>query len=86
MSNTLFQRQLPAVRPPQQLGKVSDLSVVDWGMMGGGAIVVGIGLTSFIKALPAKKKHASLLGLVAASAIALVGGTAFVQNFQKLTA
>jgi hypothetical protein len=79
-------RQLPAVRPPQQLGAVASLGVGDWFMLGGGAIVTGIGLTGFVKALPAKRKNASLIGLAAAVAVTLVGGTAFVQNFQKLTA
>lgn len=83
-----YQRQYapPAIRPAQQLGRVADLSFVDWSMLAGGAIVTGIGLTGFVKALPAKKKNASLIGLAAAAAVTLVGGTAFVQNFNKLTA
>jgi hypothetical protein len=76
--------QAPAVRPPQQLGKVSDLGFVDWAMLGGGAIVAGAGLNTVVGALPSKKKKLNLVSLVVGSAITLVGGTAFVQNFQKL--
>lgn len=85
-NGTRYQYAPPAVRPSQQLGAVASMGVVDWTMLAGGAVVTGIGLTGLVKALPAKRKNASLIGLAAGIAVTLVGGTAFVQNFQKLTA
>jgi len=76
--------QAPAIRPPHQLGKVADLSFVDWCMLGGGAIVAGAGLNGVVAALPAKKKNANLVGLAVGAVVTLVGGTAFIQNFKKL--
>lgn len=74
----------PAIRP--SMGKVSDLSAVDWAMLGGGAIVTGSGLNAVVASLPAKKKNMNWVGFLVGGVVALVGGTAFVQSFKKLIA
>lgn len=76
----------PAVRPAPKMGAMGDLSVLDWAMLGGGAIVVGSGLTAFIKGMPARKRRADLLNIVVGGVVALVGGTTFVQEFKKIMA
>lgn len=79
----------PVVRPPQQLrqlGAVADMGILDWAMLGGGAIVASAGVNSVIKGLPSKKHKISLMGLIVGGVVTLVGGTVFVQEFRKLTA
>ena len=79
------QRWAPApVRP--QMGAVKDLGIKDWAMLGGGAIVAAAGISSFISGLPAKKRRTQWITLVVGGVVTLVGGTAFVDNFNKLTA
>ncbi len=79
------QRWSPAqVRP--QMGAISSLGVKDWGMLGGGAIVAAAGISGFIKGLPGRKRKLDVLALVVGGVVTLVGGTAFVDSFNKLTA
>lgn len=74
-----------AVRP--QMGAVRDLGVKDWAMLGGGAIVAASGISGFIGSLPSRKKRAvNIVGLVVSGVVTLVGGTAFVDSFNRLTA
>ncbi len=84
MNGVQYRYQPRFQAPAQQLGKVSDLSVVDWAMLGGGAIVTGAGLNGFVAALPSRKHKVSLVGLLVGGVVTLVGGTAFIQNFKKL--
>lgn len=79
----LQQRYAP---PAQQLGSVGSLSITDWLLLGGGAVVVGSGLTAAVKALPKGKRKLDVVGGLVAAAVVLVGGTAFVSEFRKLTA
>ena len=74
----------PAIHP--SMGKVADLSVVDWAMLGGGAIVTGSGLNAAVASLPAKNKNMNWVGFLVGGVVALVGGTAFVSSFRKLIA
>lgn len=69
-----------------QMGAVKDLGVKDWAMLGGGAIVAAAGISSFIAGLPSRKKKAQWITMVVGGVVTLVGGTAFVDNFNKLTA
>lgn len=74
----------PAARP--QMGAVKDLGVKEWAMLGGGAIVAAAGISGVIAALPSRKRKLGVVGLIVGSVVTLVGGTAFVENFNRLTA
>lgn len=77
-------RWAPAQRP--QMGAISSLGVKDWAMLGGGAVVAAAGISAGISALPSRKRKLQVIGLIVASVVTLVGGTAFVDSFNKLTA
>jgi hypothetical protein len=84
MNGVQYKYQPRFQAPAQQLGKVSDLSAIDWAMLSGGAIVTGAGLNGIVSALPSKKKKVNFVGILVGSVVTLVGGTAFLQNFKKL--
>jgi len=69
-----------------QLGAVKDLGVKEWAMLGGGAVVAAAGINAVIGALPSKKRKVGVIGLVVGTVVTLVGGTAFVDSFNRLTA
>lgn len=72
--------------PAQRMGAVNSLSVTDWLLLGGSAVVVGAGLTAAVKALPKGKRKLGIVDGLVAVAVTLVGGTTFVSEFRKLTA
>lgn len=74
----------PAQRP--QLGAISNMGLKQWAMLGGGAVVAAAGITAGISALPSRKRKVQLVGLAVAAVVTLVGGTAFIDNFNTLTA
>lgn len=74
----------PAARP--EMGAVKDLGVKEWAMLGGGAIVAAAGISSVIAGLPSRKHKAQVITMIVGGVVTLVGGTAFVDNFNRLTA
>lgn len=75
----------PAYRPA--MGAIRDLTLTDWAMLGGGAIVTGSGLNAVIAGLPSKsRKSVNWVALLVGSVVTLVGGTTFIAKFQKLVA
>lgn len=74
----------PAQRP--QMGAMKDLGLKDWAMLGGGAVVAAAGISGVIAALPSKKRNLGVVALIVGGVVTLVGGTAFVDSFNKLTA
>lgn len=84
MVNGYQNRYAPPAR--QQMGAIKDLGVKEWAMLGGGAVVAAAGITGVIAALPSKKRKLGIVGLIVGGVVTLVGGTAFIDNFNKLTA
>lgn len=80
------QRYAPPAPVRPTMGKVADLTLVDWGMLGGGAIVTGAGLNGVVASLPTKKKNMNWISFLVGGVVTLVGGTAFVASFRKLIA
>lgn len=78
-------RYAPPMQRPQ-MGAIKDLGLKEWAMLGGGAVVAAAGISAGISALPSRKRKVQVIGLLVASVVTLVGGTAFVENFNKLTA
>lgn len=74
----------PSARP--QMGAMKDLGVKEWAMLSGGAIVAAAGISGAIAALPSRKRKINVVGLLVGTVVTLVGGTAFVDNFNRLTA
>jgi len=86
VNGTQYQRHYAPPAPRAELGKVQDLTVMDWTLLGGGAIVTGAGLTGVVSSLPTKKKKMNWVGLLLSGVITVVGGQAFLTNFRKLIA
>lgn len=76
-------RQAPQQR--SQMGAVSSLGVTDWLLMGGGAIVAGVGLNTIYTGVT-KTKKPNFVSLLVGGILTLVGGTLTVQEIQKVTA
>jgi hypothetical protein len=75
----------PAYARPQ-MGAIKDLGLKEWALLGGGAVVAAAGISGFIKGLPGKKRKLDVVALIVGGVVTLVGGTAFVDNFNRLTA
>ena len=72
---------LPAVRPQQrhQLGSLSSLDVVDWGLLLGGAIVGGAGINGLVRQFTGPGR-ANAIPVLVDLVIAGVGLSVFLQK------
>ena len=74
----------PAVHP--HMGAVGDMNWKSWSLLAGGAIVAAAGISGVVKNLPSRGKKLDVVAILIGGVVTLVGGTAFVDSFNRLTA
>jgi hypothetical protein len=80
-----YQAQRFQIARPR-MGAIGNMTVTDWLLLGGGAVVGGAGVNGLISQATAKRKKLDAIGLMLNLVLASVGVTLFLQKGQKAIA